>query len=38
MRKIVLSYLDENPEKLHFSAASQVLLALTEAFPCAESL
>jgi hypothetical protein len=34
MKKIVMKYLNENPEKLHFTASSLVLTGLREAFPC----
>jgi hypothetical protein len=32
--RIVHKHLKDNPSLLHFSAVSQVLLALTRAFPC----
>jgi len=32
--KVVVKYLNENPEKLHFAADSLVLAALEGAFPC----
>lgn len=33
-RLIVKKYLQENPEKLHFSAGGLVISAFIEAFPC----
>jgi len=33
-RKVVVKHLNENPEKLHMTASSLVLKALSEAFPC----
>jgi len=34
MKKIVIKYLNERPEKLHLPAASLAAAALSEAFPC----
>jgi len=34
IRKVVLKYLRNNPERLHYSANSLVGVALAEAFPC----
>ena len=35
--RIVVKYLEDNPEKLHDSARMQALLALAQAFPCKAS-
>ena len=34
LRKIYIKYANEHPENLHFAAASVVITAFTEAFPC----
>jgi hypothetical protein len=34
MRKVLLKYLEEHPEKLHESYAHSIISAFTEAFPC----
>ena len=34
--KVVVKYLEANPDKLHLSASSHVLNAFAEAFPCEE--
>lgn len=34
LSKVVLKYLTEHPDQLHFSAASLVVPALEEAYPC----
>ncbi|NEX63358.1 Rap1a/Tai family immunity protein [Noviherbaspirillum galbum] len=34
LHKIVGKYIDNNPQKLHMPAASVVMLAFKEAFPC----
>ena len=36
LKSIVEKYINEHPEKLHQSASSQVLNALSEAFPCSQ--
>lgn len=34
LRKVVVKWLNQNPEKLNFGAASLVEVALSESFPC----
>lgn len=34
MKKIVVKYLEEHPDQLRLGAASLVLIALNQAFPC----
>ena len=34
IKKIVVKYLNDNPENLHNTASSLVQVALFEAFPC----
>jgi len=34
LRRVVLKYMEEYPERLHNSSSSIVLHALTQAFPC----
>ena len=34
LKKVVLNWLNQHPEKLHFGAAGLVEIALSENFPC----
>ena len=34
LERVVIKYLNDHPENLHFAASSQVFAALAKAFPC----
>ncbi|MBI5463130.1 MAG: hypothetical protein HY941_13170 [Gammaproteobacteria bacterium] len=34
LRLVVIKYLRDHPEQLHYVASSEVMVALSEAFPC----